>query len=142
MSTAATVRRAVLFAALEQIAKHHTSRDLLVDDSKTKVDLTIKGQVKSFEVKEAFSGQLIVGPPSTRSTSVACDQVELLAVLASRLSGKKRAELFAYLIGQFQKDKALPAANDDVLAECKSLLQALRWAKPQTVNGPVRFELT
>lgn len=44
MSTAATVRRAVLFSALEQIAKHHTSRDVPVDDSKTKVDLTIKGQ--------------------------------------------------------------------------------------------------
>ncbi len=50
MSTAATVRRAVLFAALEQIPKHHTSLDLSVDDSKTKVDLTINGQVKSFEV--------------------------------------------------------------------------------------------
>ena len=62
MSTAATVRRAVLFAALEQIAKHHTSRDILVDDSKSKVDLTIKGQVKSFDVKESFAGQLIVTP--------------------------------------------------------------------------------
>jgi hypothetical protein len=141
MSTAATVRRAVLFAALEQIAKHHTSRDLLVDDSKTKVDLSIKGHVKTFEVKEAFSGQLIVGPPSTRSTSVACDQVELLAVLASKLSAKKRAELFAYLIESFANDKALPAADGDVLAECKTLLTALRWSKPQTSRGSVRFEV-
>lgn len=59
MSTAATVRRAVLFSALEQIAKHHTSRDLLVDDSKTKVDLTIKGYVKTLEVQESFTGHLI-----------------------------------------------------------------------------------
>ena len=47
----ALVRRAVLFAALEQIAKHHASRDLLVDDSKAKVDLTINGSFKSFEGK-------------------------------------------------------------------------------------------
>ena len=44
MSTGAVVRRAVLFSALEQIAKHHASRDLLVDATKTKVDLSIKGQ--------------------------------------------------------------------------------------------------
>lgn len=140
MSTAAVVRRAVLFAALEQIAKNNTSRDLLVDDSKTKVDLTIKGSVKSFEVKESFAGQLLVGAPSVRSTSVACDQAELLAVLASKLSAKKRADLFAYLIETFANDKALPEQDGDILTECKSLLKALRWAASQTCRGSVRFE--
>lgn len=43
MSTAATVRRAILFSALEQIAKHHASRDLSVDVSKTNVEMAIKG---------------------------------------------------------------------------------------------------
>lgn len=43
MSTAANVRRAVLFSALKQIAKHHTSRDVLVVASKTNVEMAIKG---------------------------------------------------------------------------------------------------
>jgi hypothetical protein len=61
--------------------------------------------------------------------------------LASKLSAKKRAELFAYLIEQFQTDKALPPADGDILAECKSLLTALRWSKSQTTRGSVRFEV-
>ncbi len=109
--------------------------------TKTKVDLTIKGQVKSFAVNESFAGQLIVGPPSTRSTPVACGQLELLAVLASELSGKKRAELFTNLIEVFANDKALPASDLDIQAECKTLLTALRWSKSQTARGPVRFEV-
>lgn len=80
------IRRAALFAAVEQIGKKLGCRDALPDGTSMPVAFTIDATVRRSHLVESFSGNLNVGHSFTKSSSAACDQDHLLACFADILT--------------------------------------------------------
>lgn len=132
--------RAVAYLTLSKVAPKRGDRDLLFGGASYDVDLEITGKVAGRKISETVTGLLLVGEDQSRNSSSACDQAELLAVVANALDKPTRDRLFKRLRETFRETERLPPIDSHTVAEAKALLDELRSTKTTTVRGNVTFQ--
>ncbi len=138
---ASAIRRAALFAAVEQVGKKCGCRDLLSDGLSIPVQFDLVARVRRASIEEHFDGVLTVGHSYKKASSAACDQDHLLACFADLVGASRRAGHFELIKQYFAQKKALPPVHPDVLAECSALLSELRFRRKSETRGSVSYEL-
>lgn len=131
--------RAVCYLALAKVAAKRGDRDLLFGGSTYDVDVAITGKVAGRNVQEHVAGCLVVGEDQQRHKSAACDQAELLAIVAAALDKPARDRLFKKLRETFRETGRLPPIDTATVAEAKALLTELRSTTLETARGNVTF---
>lgn len=140
-SVASAIRRAALFAAVEQVGKKCGCRDLLPEGISIPVAFDLRATVRRSTIEESFDGLITVGHSYKKSASAACDQEHLLACFADLVGASRREAHFKLIREYFQQKKALPPVHADVLSECSALLSELRFRRQTETRGSISYEL-
>lgn len=132
---------AQLAAALGFVAKA-AEKDFLRDDSPDgshhSIRATLSIEVDGTPIIREYEGTTDTGHASVRASSSAAKAGEVLAYVASKLSGPKRAELYRELADVFAANRERLPVTEEAVAEADEALSRLRQKSEQTVRGTFR----
>ena len=138
---AAAPTAAQLAAALGFVAKA-TEKDFIRDDSPDgahhAVRATLTIEVDGTPIIREYEGTTDTGHASVRASSVGAKPGEVLAYVASKLSGPKRAELYRELAEIYAANDGKLPVTEEAVKEADEALSRLRQKSEQTVRGTFR----
>lgn len=135
--------RAVLFAALANVAAKEGDRDALADGAAHEVEIRVDAKIDGAKVALSEQGQLTVGYSSESSSSSGAPAEHVLALALAELAKTKKSRdaWLENLPHAFElAGGKLPAADPELLSACARLFERLRSRKTITKRGSVHFK--
>lgn len=132
---------AQLAAALGFVSKA-AEKDFIRDDSPDGAHHAVRAiltiEVDGTPIIREYDGTTDTGHASLRASSVGAKPGEVLAYVASKLTGPKRAELYRELADVFAANGERLPVTEEAVAEADEALSRLRQKSEQTARGTFR----